>query len=264
MRFDGKNVLVTGASSGIGRATALALIDEGACVFATGRNGDRLEATRSDASDPDRMHVAVADLTEPDACDGLVSAAIGTYRRIHVLVNNAGIAYDDPFLETPKSHWDETLAVNLTAPFLLAQAVGRHMVAEGGGAMVHTASTDSFSVESPLAAYNASKAAIVMLSKSIAHELGGKGVRSNCVAPGETVTAMTDMDTSDPAFADHYLKSVPLGRFGQPEEIAKVVLFLASDDASYVTGETILADGGQLTGSWYYPQDRPTPTTPER
>ncbi len=256
-RFESRNVIVTGASSGIGRATAIAFSSEGAAVFAVGRDAERLEETRSACADPDRVISFVADVGIPEQARGLVQSAIGSLGRVHVLVNNAGIAHMDPVLELPEEHWNETLAVNLSGPFHSSQVAARHMAEGGGGAIVNVASTDAFVAESPQAHYNVSKAAIVMLTKSFAHELGHLGVRVNAVAPGETLTPMLGDDLDDPEFRREYLKQVPLKRPAAPEEIARVILFLASDDASYVTGETILADGGQLSGTWYYPKDSP-------
>lgn len=257
-RFLDRFVLLTGASSGIGRATLHAFIDEGATVMAIGRDADRLEEARSSSTDPDRVRVLRADVGDPSDARRIVDEAVAAFGRLHVLVNNAGIAYSDPVLELPEEHWHETLAINLSGPFFTAQAAARHMVANGGGAIVNVASTDAFSAESPQTHYNVSKAGIVMLTKSFAHELGHLGVRVNAVAPGQTVTAMLGEDMDDPSFSVPYLQQVPMRRPAQPEEQAAVILFLASDDASYITGETIIADGGQLTGTWYDPRDNPT------
>ncbi len=256
-RFDGKNVIVTGGSSGIGRATVHAFLGEGARVLAVGRNRERLEVVRGESSAPDRVLTAVADLGVPDQARRVVRDAIEEFDRVHVLVNNAGIAYSEPVLEIPEEHWHETLAVNLSGPFFASQAAARHMAEHGGGAIVNVASTDAFSAESPQTHYNVSKAGVVMLTKSLAHELGHLGVRVNAVAPGETLTPMLGDDLDDPEFATEYLKTVPLRRAALPEEQAAVILFLASDDASYISGTTLLADGGQLAGTWYDFRDAP-------
>lgn len=256
-RFEGANVLVTGASGGIGRAIAIAFAGEGARVLATGRNAERLGETRELTGALDRVGTAVHDVGEPEQARAMVADAIERFGRLHVLVNNAGIAYSDPVLDLPEDHWFETFAVNLHGAFFASQAAARHMVEQGGGAIVNIASTDAFSVESPQAHYNASKAALVMMTRSFAHELGHLGVRANCVAPGQTITPMVDADMVRPAFVREYLKRVPMHRAADPMEQARVVLFLASADASYVNGETILVDGGQLTGTWYDPADEP-------
>jgi NAD(P)-dependent dehydrogenase (short-subunit alcohol dehydrogenase family) len=257
MRFEGKHVLLTGASSGIGRAALHAFVAEGASVLAVGRDAGRLEEARSASSHPDRVLTSIADVGVPEQARGIVAQAIGAFGRLHVLVNNAGIASSGSALECSVSTWDETLAINLSGSFHAAQAAARHMVERGGGAIVNVASTDAFSAESPQVAYNVSKAGVVMLTKSFAHELGHLGVRVNAVAPGETLTPMVAEEMADPTFAREYLKVVPMRRASRPEEQAAVILFLASDEASYVTGETILADGGQLAGTWYDPRDVP-------
>jgi NAD(P)-dependent dehydrogenase (short-subunit alcohol dehydrogenase family) len=257
MRFQGKHVLLTGASSGIGRAALHAFVAEGAVVLAVGRNAARLDAARSSSPDPERVLVSVADVGVPEQARGIVAEAVDAFGRLHVLVNNAGIATSGSVLECTEATWDETLAINLSGSFHAAQMAARHMVEQGGGAIVNVASTDAFSAESPQVAYNVSKAGVVMLTKSFAHELGHLGVRVNAVAPGETLTPMVAEEMADPAFAREYLRGVPMRRASRPEEQAAVILFLASDDASYVTGATVLADGGQLAGTWYDPRDVP-------
>ena len=256
-RFGGTNVLVTGGSSGIGRAVVLEFASEGARVLAVGRNEERLAETKAMAADPNRVETTVVDVGIPAQARLMVEQAVGLFGRLHVLVNNAGIAYTDPVLELPEDHWFETFDVNLHGPFFASQAAARHMVEHGGGAIVNIASTDAFSAESPQTHYNSSKAALVMMTRSFAHELGHLGVRANCVAPGQTITPMVDMDMDQPDFVREYLKRVPMHRAASPSEQARVVLFLASEDASYVNGETIIVDGGQLTGTWYYPSDEP-------
>lgn len=256
-RFDGRNVIVTGGSSGIGRACVHAFVDEGAHVLAVGRSEERLWEMRSHSSVPDRIEIFVADVGVPDEARALVREAITRFGRVHVLVNNAGIAFEDPVLETSEEHWHRTLAVNLDGVFFASQEAARHMAEAGGGAIVSIASTDAFMVESPQAHYNVSKAGVVMLMRSMAHELGRVGVRCNCVAPGQTETAMIADEAADEAFRRAYTKRIPLGRFAQPEDQAAAVLFLASDDASYISGATVVVDGGQLTGDWYDPRTSP-------
>lgn len=250
-------MIVTGGSSGIGRACVHAFVDEGARVFAVGRNEERLWQMRGHSSAPDRIELFVADVGVPDEARGLVREAIERMGRVHVLVNNAGIAYEDPVLDTPDEHWRRTLAVNLDGVFFASQEAARHMAEHGGGAIVSIASTNALMVESPQAHYNVSKAGVVMLMRSMAHELGRAGIRCNCVAPGQTETAMVEEELGDEAFRRAYAKRIPLGRFAQPEEQAAAVLFLASDDASYISGATVVVDGGQLTGDWYDPRTAP-------
>jgi NAD(P)-dependent dehydrogenase (short-subunit alcohol dehydrogenase family) len=257
-RFGGRSVLVTGGSSGIGAAVVRAFAAEEARVLAAGRDRERLEAVRESTADPARVETAVADLRHTREARRLVDDAVASFGRLDVLVNNAGVAPSTPVLELRERQWRETLAVNLDAPFVATQAAARHMIDRGvAGAIVNVASTDAFQAEAPQADYNTSKAALVMMSRSFALELGHLGIRVNCVAPGQTATPMVEEELRRPDFVESYLRRIPARRVGRAEEVAAVVLFLASDDASYVNGETIVVDGGQLTGSWYDARDEP-------
>ena len=257
-RFEGRSVVVTGGSSGIGAATVHAFVDEGAHVVAVGRDAGRLEAVRRTAGDPDRVVPRIADVSTPAAARGAIRGAIEAVGRVDVLVNNAGIAHSAPALDIPERQWRETLAVNLDAAFFATQAAARNMIESGGGgSVVSIASTDAFSAEAPQLDYNVSKAALVMMMRSFALELGHLGIRCNCVAPGETATPMVAEELERPDFRASYLRRIPLRRIAEPREIAAAVLFLASDAASFVTGATVLVDGGQLAGDWYDPRDEP-------
>jgi NAD(P)-dependent dehydrogenase (short-subunit alcohol dehydrogenase family) len=255
MRFHGKHVIVTGGSSGIGRATVLAFAAEGARVLAAGRNAARLAAVAR-AAPAGSVDTTVADIAVPDQARALIRNAAAAYGRIDVLVNNAGIALSDRILDMPEQNWHLTMATNLSGPFFASQEAARHMVAHGGGAIVNVASIDAFVGESPQAHYNVSKAGLVMLTKSFAHELGHLGVRCNAVAPGMTVTAMVP-EVDKPSFRGEYLKQIPMRRFARVEEQAAAILFLASEEASFVNGETLIVDGGQRTGTWYDAADAP-------
>jgi NAD(P)-dependent dehydrogenase (short-subunit alcohol dehydrogenase family) len=151
------------------------------------------------------------------------------------------------------------LAVNVRAPFVLMREACRHFVASGGGAIVNIASANAIRNESPESIYNASKAALVALTRAFAHEFGHLGVRVNAVCPGETITpeAEEEMTDDDRSLVREYLRRVPMRRVGRPEEQAAAVLFLASDDASFISGETLLVDGGELSGDWYDTRDAP-------
>ncbi len=256
-RFEGRNVIVTGGSSGIGRAIVHAFVEEGALVVAVGRDAVRLERVRAEASEPRRVRTTIADLSVPHEGGRMVREATADLGRLHVLVNNAGIAVAEPVLDIRETSWRETLEVNLTAAFFASQEAARHMVSAGGGAIVNVASIDAFSAESPQAHYNVSKAGLVMMTRSFAVELGHLGVRCNCVAPGLTATPMLGDDLEREGFRQGYLRRIPARRPAEPEEPARVVLFLASEDASYVNGETVVVDGGQLAGFWYETADEP-------
>ena len=257
--FSDRRVLVTGGSSGIGAAVVQAFAEAGAHVRSVGRDRDRLEAVRSTAGAPERIDTVVVDVSDPSAVHEMIDDAIEDMGSLDVLVNNAGVAPSTPALDIPLVQWRETLSVNLDAPFIASQVAARHMVGRGRGAIVNIASTDSFQAEAPQADYNVSKAALVMLTRSFALELGHLGVRVNAVAPGETRTPMIAEEEGREDFRDYYLRKIPMRRFGEAAEVASVVCFLASDEASYVTGETIVVDGGSLTGGWYDPRDEPGP-----
>ncbi len=247
VRFAGRNVMVTGASSGIGRATAAAFAAEGARVLALARRADRLEELAAEAAG--NIEPVQVDVRDHEALRAAIAGAAGR-GPIDVLVNNAGIFCIQPFLEVTEEGWDDTLQTNLTAAFVASQEVARQMVAHNGGSIVNVASMDAFVAESPFGSYCASKAGLVALTRTIAFELGHLGVRCNAVCPGLTTTEMTEQDLS-PSFTAAYRRRIPLRRFSSPEEQAEVILFLASDAASYVNGTTILVDGGQLSGFWY-------------
>jgi len=246
-RFEGCNVAVTGGSSGIGRAIVHEFCDEGAFVLALGRDRGRLAALEGD-----RIATLAVDLRDTGALLSGLDRHLADHGRIDVLVNCAGVVFGETIAEITPITWDETIATNLSAVFFASQWAARQMVAGGGGAIVNIASIDALTAESPSAHYCTSKAAVVMLTQCFAYEFGHLGVRANAVAPGFTATPMT-MGSGDDAsrrFFDDYMQRIPLRRPSLPREQARVVLFLASDDASYINGETIVVDGGQLKGFW--------------
>lgn len=254
MRFRGRSVIVTGAAQGIGREIVAAFLEEGAAIFAADVRADGLDSTRALA--PDRIQAHEVDLADFAAAGRMVSVAIERLGRIDVLVNCAGVMPDGAFLEVTQETFDHTIAVNTRAPLATMQVAATHMVEHGGGAIVNVASANAFKNESPESAYNASKAALVALTKAVAHELGHLGIRANCVAPGQTVTPETEaMMALDPEVARlerDYLRKIPLRRAGRPRDQAMAVLFLASDDAAFISGETIIVDGGELGGGdWF-------------
>ena len=257
-RFDGRNVLVTGAARGIGRAIVTAFLAEGATVLAADVDEARLAQTAAEIGSP-RLHTRACDIADVAAAVDLVGHAIESFGRLHVLVNNAGVMPEGPILEVGEALFERTFAVNVKGPFFATQAAARHMCANGGGAIVSIASANVFQGESPEAPYNASKAAVVTLARSFAHELGHLGLRVNCVAPGETLTpeAVAEMDADDIARERAYARRIPMRRPGRVEEQAAAVLFLASDEASFVNGQTLIVDGGELSGSWWNDNDAP-------
>jgi NAD(P)-dependent dehydrogenase (short-subunit alcohol dehydrogenase family) len=257
-RFTGRNVIVTGSGRGIGRAIAEAFVAEGAYVIAVDVDPVGLAALAERHGD--MISPLQADLGDTSEAKDMIDTAVGRAEHIDVLVNNAGIMPSTPILEIDEAVWDRVWAINMSGPFWATQTVSRHMIAEGrGGAVINIASANAFQVESPQAHYNASKAALVMLTRSFAHELSHHGIRFNCVAPGETVTPdeAASMSPEDVALERIYVERIPLRRVAHATEQAAAVLFLASDDASFITGQTLVVDGGELTGSWFDPSDQP-------
>jgi NAD(P)-dependent dehydrogenase (short-subunit alcohol dehydrogenase family) len=259
-RFEGKNVLITGAAGGIGSAIVAGFLREGAAVVAFGVTPAALERLALDCGQPPQLRTAIVDLRDPAAIKKAVLNTIEASGHLDVLVNCAGIAPMVPVLEISVEQWNDVIAVNLSGAFFMSQTAARHMVDRGGGSIVNIASLDAFVAESPYADYNASKAGLVQLTRSMAFELGHLGVRCNGVAPGFTVTPMMDYALVDEAYAQH-MGLNPMRRPATPEEQAKVVLFLASDDSSDINGETIRVDGGTMQGFWSDPRLAP-PVSP--
>ena len=262
MRFEGRNVVVTGGARGIGRGIVEGFLAEGARVFAVDVLADELERMRREQASPERVVIHTVDLSDFEAAADAARHGIATLRDVHVLVNCAGVMPDGPFLEVSRAAFDETFAVNARAPFAIMQIVGAHMAERRGGSIVNVASANAFKNESPESVYNASKAALVALTKAVAHELGHRGVRANCVAPGQTVTpedrALIERDADEARIQREYLQRIPLRRAGTVTDQAAAVLFLASDEAAWITGQTLIVDGGELGGGdWYDPRDAP-------
>jgi NAD(P)-dependent dehydrogenase (short-subunit alcohol dehydrogenase family) len=262
MRFTDRNVIVTGGAQGIGRGIVEAFLAEGARVFSADIRGDGLERMRAEQADPERVAIHTVDLADIEAAKAMVRDAIDRWGRIHVLVNCAGVMPEGPFLDVAKETFDMTFAVNVRAPMATMQTVAPHMAEHGGGAIVNIASANAFQNESPESVYNASKAALVALTKAVAHELGHVGIRANCVAPGQTLTPEEEAeiaeDPDEARLQREYLRRIPVQRAGVPRDQAMAVLFLASDDAGFVSGQTLIVDGGEVGGgAWYDPADAP-------
>jgi NAD(P)-dependent dehydrogenase (short-subunit alcohol dehydrogenase family) len=261
-RFTDRNVVVTGAAQGIGRGIVEAFLAEGARVFAADIRSGGLTKLRAAAAQSERLVTHVVDLSDFEAAAAMVREAIATCGDLHVLVNCAGIMPDGPFLEVTGEMFDLVFAINARAPLATMQVAAAHMADRGSGAIVNIASANAFKNESPESVYNASKAALVALTKAVAHELGHRGVRANCVAPGQTITpeerALMAEDAGEARMQREYLRRIPLRRAGAPRDQAAAVLFLASDDAGWITGQTLIVDGGELGGGdWYNPEDAP-------
>jgi len=245
MRFKDKVVIVTGAAYGIGRATALAFAREGAALVVTDYNGKKLAETvdmiRAFGTDV-RSHVF--DIREEAKIDAMVEDTMAAYGRIDILVNNAGVGQFNPFPTTSPDEWDTIMGINGRAMYLMCRAVVPRMMDADRGAIVNITSIMGEFAGIAQSIYNASKGAAKMLTQGIAKDLGSTGIRCNAVAPGMIQTGLTENMFADATQRAWFEERIPMGRVGRPEDIAAAVLFLSSDDASYITGATLRVDGG--------------------
>ncbi|MBB3172419.1 3-oxoacyl-[acyl-carrier protein] reductase [Endobacter medicaginis] len=236
----GKVALVTGASGGIGAAIATALHAQGAAVVLSGTRRDALDALAATLGE--RAHVCPADLSDPAAPDALVAAAESAAGPIDILVNNAGLTRDGLALRMKDEDWARVLEVDLAAPFRLSRSVLKGMLRRRSGRIVSIASVVGVTGNAGQANYSAAKAGLIGMSKSLGQEVGSRGITVNVVAPGFITTAMTDVLPD--AQKEALTKSIPLGRIGAPEDVAAAVVYLASDEAAWVTGVTLHVNGG--------------------
>lgn len=236
----GRSALVTGASGGIGGAIAKALHGQGATVALTGRNEEALQKVANDLGE--RAHVLVADLSDSDAVNGLISAANEAMGGLDILVNNAGLTRDGLMMRMKDEDWAEVLEVNLTAGFRLARATLRGMMKARYGRIINITSVVGQMGNPGQANYVASKAGMTGMTKALAAEVASRGITVNCVAPGFITTAMTE-SLSD-SQKESMLERIPVGRFGAPEDVAGCVTFLASEAGGYLTGQTLHVNGG--------------------
>jgi 3-oxoacyl-[acyl-carrier protein] reductase len=239
-RLDGKAGLVTGASGGIGAAIARVLHAQGAVVVLSGTRRDALDALAGELGE--RAHVCPADLRDPLAPDALVEAAEQAAGPLHVLVNNAGLTRDMLALRLRDEDWQAVLDVDLTAPFRLARAVLRGMVRRRAGRIIGIASIVGATGNAGQANYAAAKAGLVGMTKALAQEVASRGITVNIVAPGFIATPMTA--ALNEAQRTKLSGAIPLGRLGQPDDVAAAVAYLASDEAGWVTGATLHVNGG--------------------
>jgi NAD(P)-dependent dehydrogenase (short-subunit alcohol dehydrogenase family) len=252
-RLQGKRAIITGAGRGIGETTALRFAEEGARVLLVGRTQEPLEAVAAAIQERGGEAVPhVADVGLADQAQGAVEAAVERFGGLDVLVNNAGIDDETPFLDMEEARWDAVLQTNLKGPFLMSQRAARVMVQDGGGVILHNASIDASGGDGPFASYNASKAGVLGLNRTMALELGPHGIRVNAVSPGFTHTDMTARSVG-PAMMEYLLHSferVPLRRLVKTVEVANAFVFLASDESSGITGTNLTVDCG-LTANWF-------------
>ncbi|NPA34116.1 MAG: 3-oxoacyl-[acyl-carrier-protein] reductase [Chlorobi bacterium] len=245
LEFKDKVVLVTGGSRGIGRAIVERFAQEGATVWFTYRSS-KGEAQELEEKYAGKVKGFQGDVADATAMEELVNTIVKEHGRIDVLVNNAGIARDNLVLRMKDEEWQQVIDVNLTAAFRLIKFVLKPMLKQRSGAIVNMSSIVGLTSNPGQANYAASKAGLIALTKAVAKEVGKRNIRVNAIAPG---FIETDMTASLPEqVKKEYLSNIALGRFGKPEEVAEVVLFLASDRASYITGQTIVVCGGLYSG----------------
>lgn len=246
-RFAGKGVVVTGAAQGIGLGISERFLEEGASVVAFDRNGEKLE---TEAARLGEGYVPfVGDVSVHEDCTRAVTACVERFSAIDVMCAHTGIADPMPLLEMTDKHWRRHLAINVDGTMYCTVAAARAMVAaDRPGSIVCTASINAWFVEETMAVYNVTKAAVWAFVRSAAIDLARHGIRVNGVAPGVVDTPLAALVVQNPTLAPEYLKTIPLERFATPLDVANCVLFLASDEAAYVTGQTIVIDGGQTLG----------------
>ena len=243
-RLDGRVALVSGASSGLGHRFARVLHAAGASVVLTARRVERLDALAADLGD--RVAVVPADLASAEQVTAMAAAAEEAFGRIDVLVNNAGTGNPGAAATFDLEDWRTTIDVNLTALFQLTQACARGMLARGDGVIVNVASILGLVASAPIAsaAYTASKGAVIQLTRELAVEWARRGVRVNALAPGYFRSEMTDALADDERSLAYLHRNAPMARMGNPNELDGAILFLASDASSYMTGQTLVVDGG--------------------
>lgn len=246
MRLDGKTALVTGGSRGIGREIALELAREGASVAVNfaGNEALALEVV-SEIKALGRDAFAIqADVSNSEAVTEMVKVSVDRFGKLDILVNNAGITKDNLLMRMKESEWDDVININLKGVFLCTKAVTRQMMKQRSGRIINISSIVGVSGNPGQANYVAAKAGVIGLTKTTAKELSSRGITVNAVAPGFITTDMTDKLNED--VKSQMINQIPLARFGEPKDIARTVVFLASDDSSYMTGQTLHVDGGMV------------------
>jgi 3-oxoacyl-[acyl-carrier protein] reductase len=244
-RLSGKVALITGGARGIGRATAQAFAAEGARVIVADVDAEAAEATARTLGGG-AIGLAI-DVADPESVKSVVATALSRTERIDVLVNNAGITRDASLLKTSDEAWDSVIAVNLSGTFYMTREVAAHMVARGSGAIINASSVVGVYGNFGQSNYVATKSGVIGMTRVWARELGRKGVRVNCIAPGFIATDMTAKMPED--VLEGMKKKTPLGRLGAPEDVARAYVFLASDEASFINGQVLGVDGGLVAGT---------------
>jgi glucose 1-dehydrogenase len=247
MKLQNKVAIITGAATGIGKAVATTMAAEGAAVIIdyVGAPTFANAAVQSIEAAGGRVLAFDADVSHPDQVNQLIQKAIDSYGHLDILVNNAGLEYKHPFIEFPLEHWQKIIAVDLTGPFLCAQAAAKAMIRQGTGGRIINISSIHEDVPMPTnAPYCAAKGGLRMLMRTIAVELAPHKITVNNIAPGAIYTPIDADIEADPKLEAQLMAEIPLGRWGKPEEVAALAVFLASEAASYCTGSTFIIDGG--------------------
>ena len=252
-RLEGRVAVITGAAVGIGRETATRFVGEGARVFLVDRDGDAVSALAGELGDERAAHSA-ADVTDAGAVSELIEAASRRFDGLDTVVNNAGIPMVGAAHELDEADWDRVLDVDLKSVYLLSRAAWPHLVNRGGGSILNTASVAGIWGTMGQAGYAAAKAGVIMLTKCMALDGARDGIRVNCVSPGFTSTPMLERyleGQEDPDAARTFTARLhPLGRLGEPRDLADAFVYLASDEARWVTGTNLTVDGGLTSGIW--------------
>ncbi|MEJ8568599.1 SDR family NAD(P)-dependent oxidoreductase [Elongatibacter sediminis] len=241
--LDGKVAIVTGASRGLGRAAAVALAEQGVKVLAASRSRSELE--QLEAEFDGRIVACACDMLERESVAALPKTVLDEFGRLDIVVNNAGIAPAGAFLDQDEAEWDRVMAVNVTAPAVLARTAGRHFVDTGAGKIINIASTSGLLGKASLVSYSASKGALLQFTKALSAEWAAKGVQVNAIAPGAFETEAQKAVLESPEFLQRRLRKIPARRMGNASEMGPLVCYLASELSDFVTGSVFVMDGGE-------------------
>jgi len=241
--LEGKVAIVTGASRGLGRAAALALMEQGVRVLAVARTLDDLKELESLA--PENVHARQCDMHDTEDVARLPGEAIDAFGGLDIVVNNAGIAPAERFLEQDAQVWDDVIAVNVTAPATLTRAAGEHLIGQRSGKIINIASTSGILGKAMLVAYSTSKGALLQFTKALAAEWASKGVQVNAIAPGAFATDAQRAVLDSPDILERRLRKIPARRMGESGELGPLICYLASSKSDFVTGSVFVIDGGE-------------------